>query len=109
MVPPPHHWKILLISKKMSNPSSLTDPNTTISSDNHHLDLFAPELLELVGDPEMVEHLCTAFSDDPIRSMLIRYYQHVSLSIAWMVDILDRHYEERNNLFQYTISNPGFQ
>ena len=25
-----------------------------------------------------------------------------------MVDILDRHYEERNDLFQYAITNPGF-
>ena len=91
---------------KMSNPSSSTDPNMTTSSDNSQLDLFAPELLELVSDPEIVEHLHAAFS---IGSMLIQYYQHMSLSIAWMVDILDRHYEERNDLFQYAISNKGFK
>ena len=92
----------------MSNPSSPTNPNTTTSSDNHPLDLFAPELSELVSDPKMVKHLHAAFSDDPIRSMLIRYYQHISLSITQMVDILDQHYKERNDLFQYAITNPGF-
>ena len=100
--------KYCWFQKKMSNPSSPTDPNTTTSSDNHPLDLFAPELSDLVSDPEMIEHIHTAFSDNPIRSMLIRYYQHVSLSITWMVDILDQHYKERNDLFQYTITNPGF-
>ena len=60
------------------------------------------------SDPEMIEHIHAVFSDDPIGSMLIRYYQHISLSITQMVDILDRHYKERNNLFQYAIKNPGF-
>ena len=81
----------------------------TTSSDNSQLDLFAPELSELVSDPEMVEHLHAAFSDDPIGSMLIQYYQHVSLSIAQMVDIFNQHYKERNDLFQYAISNEGFK
>ena len=93
----------------MSNSSSLTDPNTTTSSDNSQLDLFTPELSELVSDPEMVEHLRAVFSDDPIGLMLIQYYQHMSLSIAQMVDILNRHYEERNDLFQYAILNKGFK
>ena len=92
----------------MSNPSNPTDPTTITSSDNYPLDLFTPELLDLVSDPGMIEHIHAAFSDDPIKLMLIRYYQHISLSITRMVDILDRHYEERNDLFQYAITNPGF-
>ena len=92
----------------MSNPSSPTNSNTTTSSDNHPLDLFAPELSDLVSNPKMIEHIHAVFSDDPIGSMLIRYYQHISLSITRMVDILNHHYKERNDLFQYAITNPGF-
>ena len=92
----------------MSNPLNTTDPSATNSSDDNQLNLFTPELSELVGDPEMVEHLCTEFSDDLISSILIWYYQYVSLCITQAVDVLDRHYEERNNLFRYAISNEGF-
>ena len=92
----------------MSTPPSPTDPTTTTSSDNYLLDLFALELSDLVSDPEMIGHIHAVFSDDPVRSMLIRYYQHVSLSITRIVDILDRHYEERNDIFQYAITNAGF-
>ena len=92
----------------MSTPPSPTDPTTTTSSDNYPLDLFAPELSDLVSDPEMIGHIHAVFSDDPVGSMLIRYYQHVSLSITRIVDILDRHYEERNDIFQYAITNAGF-
>ena len=56
----------------------------------------------------MIGLIHNAFSNNPVRSMLIRYYQHISLSIARMIDILDRHYEERNDVFQFTITNPGF-
>ena len=105
---PLHHQKVL-IDFNMSNPSSITDPSMTNSSDNSQLDLFTPEFSELVGDPKMVEHLHAAFSDDLIGSMLIQYYQYMSLSISWTVDILDWHYEERNDLIRYTISNEGFK
>ena len=105
--PSPHHWKVLLIST-MSTPPSPTDPTTTTSSDNYPLDLFALELLDIVSNPGMIGHIHDAFSDNPVGSMLIRYYQHVSLSITWMVDILDRHYKERNDVFQYAITNMGF-
>ena len=34
--------------------------------------------------------------------------QYISHCITLAVDVLDWHYEERNNLFHYTISNEGF-
>ena len=92
----------------MSTPPSPTDPTTTTSSDNYPLDLFAPELSDIVSDPEMIGPIHDVFSNDPVGSMLIRYYQHISLSITQMIDILDRHYAERNDVFQFTIMNPGF-
>ena len=92
----------------MSAPSSPTDPTTTNSSDNHSLDLFAPELSDIVCDPAMIGPIHDAFVNDPAGSILIRYYQHISLSIARMIDILDLHYEDRNNVFQFTITNQGF-
>ena len=102
-----HHWKVLLIST-MSTPPSPTDPTTTTSSDNYPLDLFTPELSGILSDPEMIGHIHDTFSDDPVGSMLIWHYQHVSLSITQMVDILDHHYKERNDVFQYAITNTGF-
>ena len=41
------------------------------SSDNNKTDLFAPELSELMGNPEMVEHLRAAISEDLIGTMLV--------------------------------------
>ena len=38
----------------MSTPPSPTDSPTTNSSDNYPLDLFAPELSDIVMDPEMI-------------------------------------------------------
>ena len=105
--PSPHHWKVLLIST-MSTPPSPTDPTTTTSSDNYPLDLFAPELSYIVSDPKMIGPIHDAFSNDPVGSMLIRYYQHISLSITWMINILNCRYKERNNIFQFAITNPGF-
>ena len=102
-----YHWKVLLIST-MSTPPSPTDPSTTNSSDNYPLDLFAPELSDIVMDPEMIGPIHDAFTNNPARSILIRYYQHISLSITWTIDILDRHYEERNDVFQFAIMNQGF-
>ena len=92
----------------MSTPPSPTDPTTTTSSDNYPLDIFAPELLDIVSDPEMIGPIHDTFSNDPVRSMLIRYYQHISFSITRMIDILDCNYKERNNVFQFTITNLGF-
>ena len=73
------------------------------SSDNNQTDLFAPELSELMGNPEMVEHLCAVFSEDLISMMLVQYYQYISHCITLAVDVLDRHNEERNDLFHYAI------
>ena len=84
----------------MSNSSITTNPSMIDSSDNNQTDLIAPELSELMGDPEMVEHLCAAFSEDLISMMLVQYYQYC---ITLAVDVLNRHYEERNNLFCYAI------
>ena len=91
----------------MSNSLSTTNSSTN-SSDNNQTNLFAPELSELVGDPKMVEHLHAAFSEDLISSMLVQNYQYVSHCITRAVDVLDQHYEERNDLFHYAISNEGF-
>ena len=92
----------------MSVPSSPTDPTTTNSSDNYSLDLFAPELSDIVCDPAMIGPIHDAFINDPAGSILIRYYQHISLSIVQTIDILNRHYEDRNNVFQFAIANRGF-
>ena len=92
----------------MFNSSSPTNPSTINSSDDNQTDLFAPEPSELMGNPEMVKHLCTAFSEDLIGMMLVRYYQYISHCITLGVDMLDWHYKEENNLFHYTISNEGF-
>ena len=92
----------------MSTPPSPTDATTTTSSDNYPLDLFALELSDIVSDPEMIGHIHDTISNDPVRSMLIWYYQHVSLSITQMINILNHHYEERNDVFQYAITNVGF-
>ena len=92
----------------MSTPPSSTDSPTTNSSDNYPLDLFAPELSDIVMDPEMIGPIHDAFANDPTGSILIRYYQHISLSITRMIDTLDHHYEDRNNVFQFAITNPGF-
>ena len=66
----------------MSTPPSPTDPSTTNSSDNYPLDLFTPELSDIVMDPEMIGPIHNAFTNDPARSIWIQYYQHISLSIA---------------------------
>ena len=66
----------------MSTPPSPTDSPTTNSSNNYPLDLFAPELSDIVMDPEMIGPIHNAFINDPAGSILIRYYQHISLSIA---------------------------
>ena len=95
--------------RTMSTPPSPTDSPITNSSNNHPLDLFAPELSNIVLDPEMIGPIRDAFTDDPAGSILIRYYQHLSLSIARTIDTLDRHYEDRNNVFQFAITNQGFR
>ena len=92
----------------MSTPPSPTNPTTTTSSDNYPLDLFALELSDIVRDPEMIGPIHDAFSNDPVGSMLIQYYQHISFSITQMINLLDRNYKERNNVFQFTITNQGF-
>ena len=92
----------------MSTPPSPTDPSATNSSDNYPLDLFAPELSDIVMDPKMIGPIHNAFTNDPAGSILIRYYQHISLSITRTINILDRHYEDRNNVFQFAITNRGF-
>ena len=94
----------------MSTPPSPTNPSatTTNSSDNYPLDLFAPELSDIVLDPEMIGPLNDAFTNDPAGSILIQYYQHISLSISRTIDILDHHYKDRNNVFQFAITNRGF-
>ena len=60
----------------MSNSSSTTNSSMINSSDDNQTDLFAPELSELMGNPEMVEHLHAAFSEDLIGMMLVQYYQY---------------------------------
>ena len=77
----------------MSTPPSPTDPTITTSSDNYPLDLFAPELSDIVSDPEMIGPIHDAFSNDPVESMLIWYYQHISFSITQMIDLLDHNYK----------------
>ena len=59
-------------------------------------------------DPKMIGPIHDAFTNDPAGSILIRYYQHISLSIARTIDILDHHYKDRNNVFQFAITNQGF-
>ena len=56
----------------------------------------------------MIGPIHDAFANDPARSILIQYYQHISLSITQTIDILDLHYEDRNNVFQFAITNRGF-
>ena len=56
----------------------------------------------------MIGPIHDAFTNNPARSILIQYYQHISLSITQTIDILNRHYEERNDVFQFTITNRGF-
>ena len=93
----------------MSTPPTSTNSPTTNSSDNYPLDLFAPELSNIVMDPKMIGPIRDAFTNDPAGSILIRYYQHISLSISRTIDTLDHHYEDRNNVFQFAITNQGFR
>ena len=73
----------------MSNSSSTTNPSMIDSSDNNQIDLFSLELSELMGNPEMVEHIHAAFSEDLISTILVQYYQYISHCITLVVDILD--------------------
>ena len=56
----------------MSTPPSPTDSPTTNSSNNYPLDLFAPELSDIMMNPEMIGPIHDAFANDPAGSILLR-------------------------------------